>query len=107
MVLKLNVIVLVTTLRQRISFGFCMSDRATVSPKFVKKVEARVAKIGFVVSVIVASEGSGGSAKNTSNDKCTSNRLLNESSVATLDVIVIFKTSFCSMLLTMQLDNSV
>ncbi|KAK8789621.1 hypothetical protein WA171_001712 [Blastocystis sp. BT1] len=68
--------------------GNYIEATATVSPKFVKKVEARVAKIGFVDRVKVASEGSGGSAKNTSNDKCTSNRLLNESSVATLDYAV-------------------
>lgn len=94
MVLKLSVIALVTTLRQRILFGFCLRDRATVSPKFVKKVEARVAKIGFVDRVKVASEGSGGSTKNTSNDKCTSNRLLNDTTAASLDVMVSVKHDF-------------
>lgn len=101
MVLKLSVIVLVTTLRQRILLYFFLNIRATVSAKFVKKVEARVAKISFVDRVKIASEGSSGSGKNTSNDKCTSNRLLDESSVAALDVFIYSYESFHSMLYNM------
>ena len=63
-----------------------LTGSANVSTKFVKKVETRIAKINYVDKVKIIAGGAGSAKANTANDKCTSNRLLDESSVAVLDV---------------------
>ena len=75
-------IALATTLkRRRVGWGPPQRS-ANVSTKFVKKVESRIAKISYVDKVKIVAGGSGSAKANTANDKCTSNRLLDESSVA-------------------------
>ena len=79
-------IALATTLkRRRVGWGPPQRS-ANVSTKFVKKVESRIAKTSYVDKVKIVAGGSGSAKANTANDKCTSNRLLDESSVAVLDV---------------------
>lgn len=79
-------IALGTTLkRRRIVVPLPMCS-ASVSTKFVKKVETRIAKINYVDKVKIIAGGAGSAKANTANDRCTSNRLLDESSVAVLDV---------------------
>ncbi|KAK8792463.1 hypothetical protein WA588_004959, partial [Blastocystis sp. NMH] len=68
--------------------GNYIEATANVSTKFVKKVESRIAKISYVDKVKIVAGGSGSAKANTANDKCTSNRLLDESSVAVLDYAV-------------------
>ena len=63
-----------------------MMSSANVSTKFVKKVESRIAKINYVDKVKIIAGGASAAKANAANDKCTSNRLLDESSVAALDV---------------------
>ena len=68
---------------------FLLADvrcRASVATKFVKKVEARVAKLNFVDKVKLVNSGNARPSTDASKDRCTSNRLLNDSSVAVLDV---------------------
>lgn len=65
-----------------------------MSPKFAKKVEARIAKIQYVAKVkLIGNSGAESTAKAT-NDKCTSNRLLNESAVAALNVYLLLLLLF-------------
>ena len=79
-------IALETTLKRRRIGWELQWCSANVSTKFVKKVESRIAKISYVDKVKIVAGGAGSAKANTANDKCTSNRLLDESSVAVLDV---------------------
>ena len=64
-------------------------NSATVSPKFAKKVEARIQKIQYVTRVKLLGNSGGESTVKASNDKCTSNRLLSQSAVNALNVCII------------------
>ena len=79
-------IVLETTLKLCIYLLMDVSCRASVATKFVKKVEARVAKLNFVDKVKLMNSGNTRPSSDASKDRCTSNRLLDDSSVAVLDV---------------------
>ena len=61
-----------------------------MSPKFAKKVEARIQKIQYVSKVkLLGSSGSESTVK-ASHDKCTNNRLLDESAISALNVCFLF-----------------
>ena len=79
-------IVLETTSKLCIFLLVDVRCRASVATKFVKKVEARVAKLNFVDKVKLVNSGNARPGADASKDRCTSNRLLNDSSVAVLDV---------------------
>ena len=61
-----------------------------MSPKFAKKVEARIQKIQYVSRVKLLGNSGGESTVKATNDKCTSNRLLNESAINALNVLLSF-----------------
>lgn len=63
-----------------------VNGRASVATKFVKKVEARVAKLDYVDKVKIVNSGNARPGADASKDRCTSNRLLDRNTTAVLDV---------------------
>ena len=73
-----------------------------MSAKYAKKVEARIEKINFVAKVKLIGNNGGESKAKASSDRCTSNRLLNESAVSALNV------KYCySVLLQASVDYAI
>lgn len=68
--------------------GVCVVSRcsASVSTRFVTKIEARLKKIQYVTKVKVSGEGAPSGTTKSAKDKCTSDRLLDERGVKVMNV---------------------
>ena len=60
---------------------------ASVSTRFVTKIEARLKKIPYVTKVKVSGEGAPSGTTKSGKDKCTSDRLLDDRGVRVMNVM--------------------
>ena len=60
---------------------------ASVSTRFVTKIEARLKKIPYVTKVKVSGEGASSGTTKSGKDKCTSDRLLDDRGVRVMNVM--------------------
>lgn len=74
------------TLKPCMFLSMYVYGRASVATKFVKKVEARVAKLDYVDKVKIVNSGNARPGADASKDRCTSNRFLDRNTTAVLDV---------------------